>query len=71
MRRLLLPLLPTLLLLTACAVSTPIAVNTPTYHVPPVDPSQRAAESAAIQAAATSQADWQKLVTSLPQAKVN
>lgn len=63
-----------LLLLTGiagCATSTPIAVSTPTYHVPPVSAPQRSQESAALAAAEISQATWQKLVTSLPAPKAN
>lgn len=71
MRLSLLTLLCSLTLISACATSTPIAVRTPTYHVPPADPSQRSEENAALSAAATSQAHWQRLVTSLPTARAN
>lgn len=67
------PLLPLLCLLligiAGCATSTPIAVSTPTYHVPQADPLLRSKENAALKAAATSQAGWQQLVTTLPQAQ--
>ncbi len=71
MRRLLPTLLCSLLLISACATSTPIAVRTPTYHVPPADPLQRATENAALQAAATSQCNWRSAVMSLPGATDN
>lgn len=55
-----------LLTLSACASTTPIAVPTPQWVVPPLSPKIAAAESAALQEAATSLADWEALVSSLP-----
>ena len=62
-------LLPITLLATACATSTPIAVPTPTYHVPAVDSMQRQGETQALSTTAQSLCSWQKLVTSLPGAQ--
>lgn len=71
MRRLLPILLSVLSLTAGCATSTPIAVSTPTYHVPAASPPQRAQENAALQAAAISSCDWQNAVMSLPTAKAD
>ena len=59
------------LMLSACATTTPIAVRTPQWHVPPVSQPQRQAENAALSHAATSLNDWQSAVTSLPQASAS
>lgn len=65
-----LSLLPMMLsavsLISACATSTPIAVRTPTYHVPPPDLQLRSQENAALAHAATSLKNWQCAVTNLP-----
>lgn len=66
MQRLLPILLCSLSLLTACASTTPIAVRTPQWHVPPVPAFQRQQENADLKAAEQSSNAWQCAVMALP-----
>lgn len=66
MQRLLPILICSLGLLSACATSTPIAVRTPTYHVPAPPPQLVQAETQALSISALSLKDWRSVVMSLP-----
>lgn len=55
-----------LLMLSACASTMPIAVNTPQWRVPAVDPQIKAQEQTAQDKAKISLANWDKLVSHLP-----
>ncbi len=61
-------LLSTLLILSACQTSTPIAVATKQWVVPAVDPQQRAKEQQALSMSMQSLQDWNTFLSSLPTA---
>jgi len=59
-------MLSTLLMLSACASTTPIAVRTPQWQVPPVAQEIKAQEIKAQAKAKTSLESWDQLVSRLP-----
>lgn len=59
-----------LLILTACASTTPIAVSTPQWQVPAVDPKIKAQEMESLSETTLSLVAWNKWLASLPTAPV-
>lgn len=55
-----------ILMLTGCASTTPIAVATPQWHVPPVDQQIKQQEMAALSGMTTALDDWSKTLSNLP-----
>lgn len=60
-------LLSTILMLSACASTTPIAVPTPQFKVAPVDQEIKQQEMAALSQMTIASAAWSKWVSDLPQ----
>ncbi len=62
--KLMLPLM--FLMLSGCASTTPIAVSTPHWQVPPPDPELRQQETAAVRQAEIALSNWSKMLSNLP-----